>query len=54
MLDVVQIPLGAYRTNCYLVAREGASEAVVIDPGDAPTPCSACSPTAAGRPPPCS
>lgn len=34
MLDVVQIPLGAYRTNCYLVAREGASEAVVIDPGD--------------------
>ena len=36
MLDVVQIPLGAYRTNCYLVAREGASEAVVIDPGDEP------------------
>jgi hydroxyacylglutathione hydrolase len=36
MLDVVQIPLGAYRTNCYLVAREGASEAVVIDPGDDP------------------
>jgi hydroxyacylglutathione hydrolase len=34
MLDVVQIPLGPYRTNCYLVAREGASEAVVIDPGD--------------------
>ena len=34
MLDVVQIPLGAYRTNCYLVAREGASEAAVIDPGD--------------------
>jgi hydroxyacylglutathione hydrolase len=36
MLDVVQIPLGAYQTNCYLVAREGASEAVVIDPGDDP------------------
>jgi glyoxylase-like metal-dependent hydrolase (beta-lactamase superfamily II) len=36
MLDVVQIPLGAYRTNCYLAAREGASEAVVIDPGDEP------------------
>jgi hydroxyacylglutathione hydrolase len=36
MLDVVQIPLGAYRTNCYLVAREGASDAVVIDPGDDP------------------
>jgi hydroxyacylglutathione hydrolase len=34
MLDIVQIPLGAYRTNCYLVAREGASEAAVIDPGD--------------------
>jgi hydroxyacylglutathione hydrolase len=34
MLDVVQIPLGPYGTNCYLVAREGASEAVVIDPGD--------------------
>ena len=25
MLDIVQLPLGAYRTNCYLVAREGAS-----------------------------
>jgi hydroxyacylglutathione hydrolase len=36
MLDVVQIPLGAYRTNCYLVARAGASEAAVIDPGDDP------------------
>lgn len=34
MLDVVQIPLGPYRTNCYLVAREGGSEAAVIDPGD--------------------
>jgi hydroxyacylglutathione hydrolase len=36
MLDIVQLPLGAYQTNCYLVAREGASEAVVIDPGDEP------------------
>jgi hydroxyacylglutathione hydrolase len=36
MLDIVQLPLGAYRTNCYLVAREGASEAAVIDPGDSP------------------
>lgn len=36
MLDIVQLPLGAYGTNCYLVAREGASEAAVIDPGDAP------------------
>ncbi|HEX5558275.1 MAG TPA: MBL fold metallo-hydrolase [Gaiellales bacterium] len=36
MLDVIQLPLGAYRTNCYLVAREGASAAAVIDPGDAP------------------
>ena len=36
MLDIVQLPLGAYRTNCYLVAREGASDAAVIDPGDAP------------------
>ena len=36
MLDVVQLPLGAYATNCYLVAREGASDAAVIDPGDAP------------------
>jgi glyoxylase-like metal-dependent hydrolase (beta-lactamase superfamily II) len=36
MLDIVQMPLGAYQTNCYLVARSGASEAVVIDPGDEP------------------
>jgi hydroxyacylglutathione hydrolase len=36
MLDIVQLPLGAYRTNCYLVARERASEAAVIDPGDSP------------------
>lgn len=36
MLEIVQLPLGAYQTNCYLVAREGASEAVVVDPGDDP------------------
>ena len=36
MLDIVQLPLGAYQTNCYLVAREGASDAVVVDPGDDP------------------
>ena len=36
MLDIVQLPLGAYRTNCYLVAREGGAEAAVIDPGDSP------------------
>jgi len=36
MLDIVQLPLGAFRTNCYLVAREGASDAAVIDPGDSP------------------
>jgi glyoxylase-like metal-dependent hydrolase (beta-lactamase superfamily II) len=36
MLDIVQLPLGAYGTNCYLVAREGASRAAVIDPGDSP------------------
>ena len=35
-LQIVSMPLGAYQTNCYLVAREGASEAVVIDPGDSP------------------
>ncbi len=36
MLDVVQFPLGPYRTNCYLVGREGASDVAVVDPGDAP------------------
>lgn len=36
MLDVIQLPLGAYQTNCYIVAREGATEVAVIDPGDAP------------------
>lgn len=32
--DVVQLALGAYRTNCYLIAAEGARAAVVVDPGD--------------------
>ena len=35
-LEIVQLPLGSYQANCYLVAREGGSEAAVIDPGDAP------------------
>ena len=35
-VDVVALPLGDYQTNCYLVAAPGASEAVVIDPGDSP------------------
>jgi hydroxyacylglutathione hydrolase len=35
-LQVVSLPLGAYGTNCYLVAREGSEDAVVIDPGDEP------------------
>jgi glyoxylase-like metal-dependent hydrolase (beta-lactamase superfamily II) len=35
-LEIVQLPLGAYQANCYLVAREGGSDAAVIDPGDAP------------------
>jgi hydroxyacylglutathione hydrolase len=35
-LDVVQLPLGPIQTNCYLVRRPNASEAVVVDPsGDA-------------------
>ncbi|HUZ83963.1 MAG TPA: MBL fold metallo-hydrolase [Gaiellales bacterium] len=34
MPDVVQLALGAYRTNCYLIAAEGAEQAVVVDPGD--------------------
>jgi len=33
-LEVVSLALGTYGTNCYLVAREGAQQAVVIDPGD--------------------
>jgi glyoxylase-like metal-dependent hydrolase (beta-lactamase superfamily II) len=33
-LDVVQLPLGPIPTNCYLVRRSGADEAVVVDPSD--------------------
>ena len=33
-LEVVSLALGDYRTNCYLMAREGSRQAVVIDPGD--------------------
>jgi hydroxyacylglutathione hydrolase len=33
VLDVVQLPLGAYATNCYLAARSDAAEAAVVDPG---------------------
>jgi glyoxylase-like metal-dependent hydrolase (beta-lactamase superfamily II) len=32
-LDVRQISLGPIGTNCYLVRRPGAAEAVVVDPG---------------------
>jgi hydroxyacylglutathione hydrolase len=35
-LEVVTLPLGIYQTNCYLAAREGAAEAIVVDPGDTP------------------
>ena len=35
-LEVAQLPLGAYQTNCYLAARPDAVEAAVIDPGDEP------------------
>lgn len=35
-LRVAQLPLGSYRTNCYLAALEGSSQAVVVDPGDEP------------------
>ena len=35
-LEVVSLALGAYGTNCYLVARTGLDAAVVIDPGDSP------------------
>ena len=31
-LDVTQLPLGPIQTNCYLVRRPGADEAVVVDP----------------------
>ena len=32
-LDVEQLPLGAYQSNCYVVRLPGAAEAVVVDPG---------------------
>jgi hydroxyacylglutathione hydrolase len=32
-LDVRQLELGPFPTNCYLVRRPGAGEAVVVDPG---------------------
>ena len=36
-LDVARLELGLIGTNCYLVRRPGAAEAVVVDPGgDAP------------------
>jgi len=36
VLDVVRLPLGGLATNCYLVARQGAPETVVVDPGAEP------------------
>jgi hydroxyacylglutathione hydrolase len=32
-LDVVQLPLGAFQSNCYVARRPVADEAVVVDPG---------------------
>lgn len=32
-LEVVQLPLGAFQSNCYVVRSPGADEAVVVDPG---------------------
>ncbi len=32
-LDVVQLPVGPFPVNCYLVRHPGADEVVVIDPG---------------------
>jgi glyoxylase-like metal-dependent hydrolase (beta-lactamase superfamily II) len=32
-LEVTQLPLGAFQSNCYVVRRPGADEAVVVDPG---------------------
>ena len=48
-LEIVQLPLGAYQANCYLVAREGGAEAAVIDPGDTPDTVAHPSESAAGR-----
>jgi glyoxylase-like metal-dependent hydrolase (beta-lactamase superfamily II) len=32
-LDVTQLPLGPFQSNCYVARRPGAGEAVVVDPG---------------------
>ena len=32
-LEVHQLPLGPFQSNCYVVRRPGADEAVVVDPG---------------------
>jgi hydroxyacylglutathione hydrolase len=32
-LEVVQLPLGAFQSNCYVVGRSGGEEAIVVDPG---------------------
>ncbi len=32
-LQVEQLPLGAYQSNCYVVRRPGAADAVAVDPG---------------------
>lgn len=32
-LDVEQLPLGAFQSNCYVARRPGVHEAVVVDPG---------------------
>jgi hydroxyacylglutathione hydrolase len=32
-LQVEQLPLGVYQSNCYVVRRPGAGEAFVVDPG---------------------
>lgn len=32
-LEVEQLPLGAYQSNCYVVRHAGAEEVVVVDPG---------------------
>jgi hydroxyacylglutathione hydrolase len=32
-LDVEQLPLGAFQSNCYVARHPGAGEAVVVDPG---------------------
>ena len=32
-LDVSQLPLGPFQTNCYIVRRRDSGEAVVVDPG---------------------